>query len=214
MSDRPITTRQRRSVAGAFATTPPNRSEGLAGLLPRRSTPTEPPATPDEPTQPAGAATVTAAERPTAQPVVDPTPTVTVSPTSVESPTPAGHVGEADGGTMVTITAYLDQQTRSALRAYCAQHHNCDQREAVIGAFDAVGPRLATLFRQTVSTSASGIPIRHNPVQVKGGIQTWFRFTVDQRAWLEQQKNAVGARSRSHLLATVLAEFLGTTRDA
>lgn len=214
MSDRPIATRQRRSVAGAFATTPPNRSEGLAGLLPRRSTPTEPPATPDEAKQPPRAAAVITTEAPDTQPAVDPTPTVTESKAPVAAPAPTQRVGDAAGGAMVTITAYLDQQTRSALLAYCAQHGNCDHRDAVIAAFDEVGPRLATFFRQTVSTSASGIPIRHNPGQVKGGIQTWFRFTVDQRDWLEEQKEAVGARSRSHLLATVLAEFLGTRRAA
>ncbi|HEY5853255.1 MAG TPA: hypothetical protein VIW24_04160, partial [Aldersonia sp.] len=73
MSDRPITTRQRRSVAGAFAKTPPNRSEGLAGLIPRRSTSTEPLAAPDEAGQSAAAA-VSTAERPIVQPVTKPTP--------------------------------------------------------------------------------------------------------------------------------------------
>ncbi|MFH5211551.1 hypothetical protein [Antrihabitans spumae] len=130
----------------------------------------------------------------------------------VAEPAPIVAVDEdinLSAGTIVSVTAYLDQSTRTALLTR-ASEGECEHSDVVVAAFDSVGSGLAALFKPTVGRSASGMPIRREVPQVKGGIETWFRFTTDQRDWLDEQRKSVGAKSRSHLLARLLAHYLQT----
>lgn len=216
---------QRKSLAGSFGGGTQDRAEGLRGLLPTRSTRPRPtPVQPQIETPPAPSAPTPAPEP--AQREVARTPAQPVAPV-VKQPAPPSPAKRArpaaapvrivaddeefdlSGGTIVSVTAYLDQSTRTALLSR-ASEGECEHSDVVIAAFDAVGSGLADLFKPTIGRSASGMPIRREVPQVKGGIETWFRFTTDQRAWLDEQRKSVGAKSRSHLLARLLAHYLQT----
>ncbi len=211
------TTGKRRSLASTFgAKTAPDRSEGLSGLLPTRgNTPAPSPRPATAPAPPRVLHDVAADDRPKPPRAEPPTPRV-VQPSPIATkprPEPVIHVdetvGTVDGGTIVNVTAYLDRATQKALHE-CAAEEQCDHSHVVIAAFDAVGDRLGDLFRPLVGRSAAGMPIRREPLQVKSGVETWFRFTIEQRDWLDEQQKKVGAKSRSHLLAGLLAHYLET----
>jgi hypothetical protein len=210
---------QRKSLAGSFGSGTQDRAEGLRGLLPTRSTRPRPPQVEPSPVSPTPTPQPT---REVARPPAQPIATVVKQP----SPSPAAKRARAvaapapivtddeeldliSTGTTVSVTAYLDQSTRTALLTR-ASEGECEHSDVVVAAFDAVGSGLADLFKPTVGRSASGMPIRREVPQVKGGIETWFRFTTDQRDWLDEQRKSVGAKSRSHLLARLLAHYLQT----
>ena len=84
--------------------------------------------------------------------------------------------------------------------------------QLVSDAFAAVtDDQLARAFRPEPGiTGRSGMPTRQRRVRGTAGIQIQLRLDTNQRAWLDQKQDDVGAPSRSALVAAVLRLHLTT----
>jgi hypothetical protein len=84
--------------------------------------------------------------------------------------------------------------------------------QLVSDAFAAVtDDQLARVFRPEPGiTGVSGMPTRQRRVRGTAGIQIQLRLDTNQRSWLDQKQDDVGAPSRSALVAAVLRLHLTT----
>ena len=84
--------------------------------------------------------------------------------------------------------------------------------QLVSDAFAAVSDdQLVRAFRPEPGiTGLSGMPTRQRRVRGTAGIQIQLRLDTNQRAWLDQKQDDVGAPSRSALVAAVLRLHLTT----
>jgi hypothetical protein len=187
----------RPNLADAFNKPRVDRAAGLTGLLPApRPRLTPPPAAPTEPfddTAPLG-------DAPSAVPVNKP---VAVGPRQGQA---ASKQRVSEQANIVTnVAVYLEpdlldlarQQRRVAEVSY----------DQLVGdAFAAVSDEdLVRVFRpEPGMTGTRGMPTRQRRVRGTAGIQIQLRLDTNQRAWLDQKQQDVGASSRSALVAAVL----------
>ena len=183
---------KRSSVGTSFTTPktsgaePKDRAAGLAGLLPPRPAPV--PAqelsveVPTE-TTPAPASTALVPPSPPTRPV-----------TSI-----------ASGGGVATIGVYLAPQTLELARE-AAQARRITYTDLLVEAFDFVtDAQLAAQFVPVEPlVQGKAMPSRSRRRRGAAGIQMNLRLSTEQREWIDAKVLALGAPSRSALVAESL----------
>ena len=78
--------------------------------------------------------------------------------------------------------------------------------ELTVEAFDAISDdQLAQALQpEPAVSSTTGMPTRQRRARGTAGIQIQLRLDTNQRAWIDKKQHAVGAPSRSALVATAL----------
>ena len=192
---------KRSSVGTSFTTPktnggePKNRAAGLVGLLPPR------PLAPQVP----GGAVETAVE-----PEVAPAPTVLPVPQLSTAILPV--TSSASGGGVATIGVYLAPVTLESARE-AAQARRITYTDLLVEAFDFVtDAQLAAQFVPIEPlVQGKAMPTRARRRRGSAGIQMNLRLSTEQREWLDAKVLALGAPSRSALVAEALRLHLNSS---
>ena len=126
-------------------------------------------------------------------------------PTAVKQPVPQ------QANIVNNVAVYLEPDLLDLVRQQ-RRLTDVSYDQLVSDAFAAVSDdQLARAFRPEPGiTRPSGMPTRQRRVRGTAGIQIQLRLDTNQRAWLDQKKDDVGAPSRSALVAAVLRLHLTT----
>lgn len=194
-SDRP-------NLAGAFTKPPVNRAVGLTGLLPA-ARPTRP-LDSDEHDKPAAVVDSPAAgTEDGSQTSAIPAPSPASNPRR-HAPAPKQRASE-QANIVSNVAVYLEpdllQLTRDRRRTTGMSYD-----ELTGEAFAAItDDQLTRIFMPDPGvTSTTGMPTRQRRTRGTAGIQIQLRLDTNQRTWIDQKQRAVGAPSRSALVAAAL----------
>ncbi|GAA4754649.1 hypothetical protein GCM10025783_29660 [Amnibacterium soli] len=196
-SDRP-------NLAGAFTKPSVNRAAGLTGLLPA-SRPARS-AEPVEHTESAAAASATHPVRieNNPQPAADPAPTSSPATPRRQAGATKQRVSE-QANIVSNVAVYLEPDLLELTRAR-RRTTGMSYDELTGEAFAAIGDdQLVRVFQPAPGvTSTTGMPTRQRRPRGTAGIQIQLRLDTNQRAWIDQKQQSVGAPSRSALVAAAL----------
>lgn len=193
---------ERPNLADAFTSKPPavDRAAALAGLLPparpKSSQHVAPPTAAEEPAP----QTLTAV----AEPSSDAKRNRAGKPTRPPQTTKAAPLSES-AETIVNVGVYLEPDLLELTRA-ARRSTGITYDELVVNAFAEVSDEQIeqTFQRARSHDEAAGMPARQRRLRGTAGIQIQLRLSNHQRAWLDTKTEAVGAPSRSALVATAL----------
>lgn len=184
---------KRESLEGVFGAKPkpaaggqPQRGAALAGM--------RPPSRSASPQVPAPA--------PAPAPVAVPSAVVHFEAVAVEP--------QDDDAVITSMVVYIDEALLDAVRAEKGRIGGT-YADVAEDALDAQLAAVAASFGGAQQDSAGGmLPRRRRATGVRGRIQLAIRFSRGQQRWLDAQADAMGAPSRSAVVALALAMHLGT----
>lgn len=176
---------ERPKLGGAFkppAAPPPDRSEGLAGILAPRTTDASAAAPRTTPEAPPTAPKVPAPAKPAAAP----------------------RETVVSGGAVGNVPVYLPDELRQQVQQV-TRTRGIRFAELLVECFDNVSDEdLAAEFAPLPPAVAGNtMPSRPRPRRGAPGIQIQVRLDTDQRTWLDHKVKALNAPSRSALVAAV-----------
>lgn len=118
---------------------------------------------------------------------------------------------EDDDETITSMVVYVDEATLKAVRAKKARNGGT-YADIAEDALDAELAAVATAFVSGTQQESTGamIPRRRRATGGRGRNQLAIRFSRGQQRWLDTQADAMGAPSRSAVVALALAIHLGT----
>lgn len=196
---------KRTSIADSFETPktakeeprekeePRDRAAGLVGLIPPRPATSRP-----------------VVHVPTSPMVIEPAaaPVVPAEPTPVKNSTV---VPSAGGGGVATIGVYLAPATLERARE-ATQHRRITYTDLLVEAFDNVTDAQLVAEFAPVAPLVQGkaMPTRSRRRMGAAGIQMNLRLSREQREWLDTKVLALGAPSRSALVAETLRLHLNS----
>lgn len=191
----------RPNLAGAFTKQPtPDRAAALTGLLPPARPATTKPTEPRDSEEPAPARVpLTAVETPPVKHAQS-----TEEPARRRAPAARRPVSE-QASVVTNVAVYLEPDLLELARQR-RRTTGMSYDELTVEAFDAISDnQLAHAFQPDPAVSpTTGMPIRQRRLRGTAGIQIQLRLDTNQRAWIDQKQHAVGAPSRSALVATAL----------
>ncbi|MDR7184615.1 hypothetical protein J2X85_001638 [Microbacterium trichothecenolyticum] len=191
---------ERPSLADAFKGTGENRAAGLAGLLP---TVAPPPSTDAKAAKTREVAAAPIVERPARE---------------KRAPKPPSSQPEHVG--VDNVAAYLPPDVLALVRAEKARRvdpsgHQPTYDELLVEALATVTvDELRAAFTAARVAGGGLIPKRSRAPRGTGTIQVQIRLDGTQRVALEELRETVEAPSRSALISTALATYLGRTRGS
>lgn len=202
----------RPDLAAAFTSrkAPVDRAAGLTGLLPPPPKPrpstspsTTSPGSDQREDQPAATHDAAPAAAP-ARPAVRKD-----SGRAVRTITPAAAPASESADTVANVAVYLEPDLLDQAREH-RRSRQITYDELVVDAFAAVPDHALqqALSPQRAASPITGMPARQRRVRGTAGIQIQLRLTGLQRTWLDAKQQAVGAPSRSALVATALKLYL------
>lgn len=115
-----------------------------------------------------------------------------------------------DDAVITSMVVYIDEALLDAVRAEKGRIGGT-YADVAEDALDAQLAAVAASFGGAQQDSAGGmLPRRRRATGVRGRIQLAIRFSRGQQRWLDAQADAMGAPSRSAVVALALAMHLGT----
>ena len=191
----------RPNLAGAFTKQPPvDRAAVLSGLLPpARPATTKPPERQDPEEDTPARASLTAVETPSSTPARS-----SEEPTRRRAPAARRPVSE-QASVVTNVAVYLEPDLLELARQR-RRTTGMSYDELTVEAFDAISDdQLAHALQPEPAVSpTTGMPTRQRRTRGTAGIQIQLRLDTNQRTWIDQKQQAVGAPSRSALVATAL----------
>lgn len=123
--------------------------------------------------------------------------------------TPAAAPVSESADTVANVAVYLEPDLLDQAREH-RRSRQITYDELVVDAFAAVPDHALqqALAPQRAASPITGMPARQRRIRGTAGIQIQLRLTGPQRIWLDTKQQAVGAPSRSALVATALKLYL------